>query len=357
MADNTTFTTTVATPPSGTIVAAREATLGGDTALAQVVTLVAITGSEGAYTVREVFYADDAAFTPATGGVIATGMLFDDVAPDSVDEGDIGIGRMSARREAYIQIRDAAGNERGLNVDASGNITVNVTGTVTVGSHAVTNAGTFAVQDAAAEASLSVLDDWDETNRAAVNTIAGQVGVQGASGIATALTQRVVLATDVALPAGTNAIGKLAANSGVDIGDVDVLSIAAGTNTIGAAVTSGHATAGTGLSTLFDGSGDNTAQALKTAAGRLYFLEVSNPTAADAYIQLFDLATASVTVGTTAPKLSLFVPAGDGTLDGAMDKVWEIGLHFATAITYACTTTPTGGTGPATALVVNAGYV
>jgi hypothetical protein len=36
-----------------------------------------------------------------------------------------------------------------------------------------------------------------------------------------------------ALPAGTNAIGKLAANSGVDIGDVDVLSIAAGTNLIG----------------------------------------------------------------------------------------------------------------------------
>lgn len=35
------------------------------------------------------------------------------------------------------------------------------------------------------------------------------------------------------LPAGTNAIGKLAANSGVDIGDVDVLSIAAGDNNIG----------------------------------------------------------------------------------------------------------------------------
>ena len=37
-----------------------------------------------------------------------------------------------------------------------------------------------------------------------------------------------------ALPAGTNAIGKLAANSGVDIGDVDVTSISAGTNVIGA---------------------------------------------------------------------------------------------------------------------------
>jgi len=35
------------------------------------------------------------------------------------------------------------------------------------------------------------------------------------------------------LVAGTNAIGKLAANSGVDIGDVDILSIAAGNNRIG----------------------------------------------------------------------------------------------------------------------------
>lgn len=35
------------------------------------------------------------------------------------------------------------------------------------------------------------------------------------------------------LPAGTAAIGKLAANSGVDIGDVDVTSISAGTNLIG----------------------------------------------------------------------------------------------------------------------------
>lgn len=36
-----------------------------------------------------------------------------------------------------------------------------------------------------------------------------------------------------ALPAGTETIGKLAANSGVDIGDVDVTSIAAGENHLG----------------------------------------------------------------------------------------------------------------------------
>lgn len=48
---------------------------------------------------------------------------------------------------------------------------------------------------------------------------------------------RVELSTNgtgvVGLNAGTNAIGKLAANSGVDIGDVDILSIAAGDNNIG----------------------------------------------------------------------------------------------------------------------------
>ena len=139
---------------------------------------------------------------------------------------------------------------------------------------------TTLASDDPAVASLSVMDDWDESDRAKVNPIAGQAGVQGGSGVVTALTQRtclatdvalpagtnllgktgidqttpgttnavapisgqagvaggsgvvgattqrVVLATDVALPAGTNAIGKLAANSGVDIGDVDVTSVA-----------------------------------------------------------------------------------------------------------------------------------
>ena len=42
-----------------------------------------------------------------------------------------------------------------------------------------------------------------------------------------------LVAVNSALPSGSNAIGKLAANSGVDIGDVDILSIAAGNNNIG----------------------------------------------------------------------------------------------------------------------------
>lgn len=67
---------------------------------------------------------DDAAFTPGTSLVTMVGAEFDDSSPDSVDEGDAGAIRMSANRNLYVRIRDNAGNERGLNVDASGNISV-----------------------------------------------------------------------------------------------------------------------------------------------------------------------------------------------------------------------------------------
>jgi len=73
---------------------------------------------------------------------------------------------------------------------------------------------------------LATMAAWNETGRAAVNIIAGQAGIAAGTGVDGAAVPRVSLATDVPLPAGTNAIGKLAANDGVDIGDVDVASIA-----------------------------------------------------------------------------------------------------------------------------------
>lgn len=93
--------------------------------------------------------------------------------------------------------------------------------------------GTSNTNTGAAATALQIIDDWDETDRAKVNPIVGQAGVAAGTGVDGATVQRVSLATNVPLPAGTNAIGKLAANSGVDIGDVDILSIAAGNNNIG----------------------------------------------------------------------------------------------------------------------------
>lgn len=57
---------------------------------------------------------------------------------------------------------------------------------------------------------------------------------------------------DTALPAGANAIGKLAANSGVDIGDVDVLSIipGVGATNLGKADDAAHSSGDTGIMSL-----------------------------------------------------------------------------------------------------------
>lgn len=58
-----------------------------------------------------------------------------------------------------------------------------------------------------ANASLSVLDDWDESDRAKVNLIVGQAGIAAGTGVDGVTVPRVSLATNVALPAGTNLLG------------------------------------------------------------------------------------------------------------------------------------------------------
>lgn len=82
--------------------------------------------------------------------------------------------------------------------------------------------------DDPAVASLSVMDDWDETNRAAVNPIAGQIGIAGGTGVDAATVPRVSLATNVALPAGTNNIGDV---------DVEIIGAAVPVGTVASAQT------------------------------------------------------------------------------------------------------------------------
>lgn len=62
-------------------------------------------------------------------GITAAGIMaeFDDTSPTSITENQFGNVRMSANRNVYSTIRDAAGNERGLNVDANGAIAVTAT--------------------------------------------------------------------------------------------------------------------------------------------------------------------------------------------------------------------------------------
>lgn len=159
-----------------------------------------------------------------------------------------------------------------------------------------------------------------------------------------------------ALPAGTNAIGKLAANSGVDIGDVDVTSISAGSNLIGDVGLSGARTSG-GTTFFHSDDLDETEQQVKGTAGQLYFIHAMNLSNAVKYLQVFNATAASVTVGTTAPDM-VFPIATQGDTNGAgFVLAVPNGIAFGTAITVAATTTATGGTGAgANEVFVNIGY-
>ena len=112
---------------------------------------------------------------------------------------------------APAELRNSSGTEVGTDSaplrtsPASGAASQPVSGTVTANAGTNLNTSLLALEAggnlAGAATSLAIIDDWDETDRAKVNIIAGQVGAQGGSGVVTALTQRVVLATDVTLPA------------------------------------------------------------------------------------------------------------------------------------------------------------
>lgn len=67
--------------------------------------------------------------TNSTGtGIAAAGILaqFDDTSPTAITENQFGNLRMSSNRNLYGTIRDAAGNERGVNVNSSNQLTTSV---------------------------------------------------------------------------------------------------------------------------------------------------------------------------------------------------------------------------------------
>ncbi|CAM6005674.1 unnamed protein product [Sphagnum balticum] len=91
--------------------------------------------------------------------------------------------------------------------------------------------------------------------------------------------------------------------------------------------------------------------AIKSSAGTLYGVSMFNTGSATTYVQFFDVASGSVTLGTTVPKYVIPIYAG-----GAWEEKFAAGMSFANAITVAATTTPTGNTAPATGINANVTY-
>lgn len=71
-------------------------------------------------------FTDNSAFTFGTTSINIAGYVFDDVAPNAVTENRAAAPRMSGNRVPYSILRDAAGNERGANVNASNELKVSL---------------------------------------------------------------------------------------------------------------------------------------------------------------------------------------------------------------------------------------
>jgi hypothetical protein len=232
----------------------------GDTANFGGTFVVLATGSEGSWTVTQLAGGAGA----VSAGTLRATLAIDDPAVAALQIIDNCISGNEAQVDVVgalpagtnnigdVDVLTVPSDPFGANADAAsatGSISaklrfiastgIPITGTVTVGSHAVTNAGTFVVQiDGTA---LTRLTDIE------TNTDSGAVVGNGAA----ATAQRVTLANDstgiVALTTSSATIGKLAANSGVDIGDVDVTSVSGNVTVVQATASNLNATVvGTG---------------------------------------------------------------------------------------------------------------
>jgi hypothetical protein len=255
--------------------------------------------------------------------------------------------------------------------DAGGSITVD--GTFWQATQPVSNAGTFAVQAAQSgtwnitNVSGTVSLPTGASTSANQTTIIGHLdGVEGLLTTIDADTSTLAgtvsgseVQVDIvgALPAGTNAIGKLAANSGVDIGDVDVTSIAAGSNLIGNVGIGVRTSGGTSIFRSLDL--DETEEEIKGSAGQVYWIHCINLASSKRYLKFYDATAASVTVGTTTPVLTFVIPTQGDTNGTGFVLTVPMGIPFATAITAAATTgLADNDTGAPSAndVVINVGY-
>jgi len=189
----------------------------------------------------------------------------------------------------------------------------------------------------------------DDVNLSAVKTATETV----AAAVSTQMQCDIV----AALPAGTNAIGKLAANSGVDIGDVDVLSIAAGSNLVGDVGLSGARTSGG--TTIFRSIDldEGALEVVKASAGQIYWIHVINLSASTRFVKIYNAT--SGTIGTGTPVLTFPIPTQGDTNGAGFTLSIPNGIAFSTGISIGASTgiadNDTGAPG-ANEVVVNLGF-
>lgn len=96
---------------------------------------------------------------------------------------------------------------------------------------------------------------------------------------------------------------------------------------------------------------------MSTGPASVYGWHVFNQDAADTFLHVYDVAQASVTVGTTVPTLTFWIPGSSGLDTWITPSERELGLfRCSTALTVAATTTVAGSTNPTNGLLIDISY-
>lgn len=193
-----------------------------------------------------------------------------------------------------------------LRVDGSG-ATQPISGSVTANAGTNLNTSALALESGG---NLATLAGVVTSSRAAVNLISGQSGVAGGSGTVGATTQRVTLATDVPLPAGTNTIGV-----------VNVAPPTSGGLSVSRAVL----------------ANSTNATVVKASAGQLYSISAfSISSATPAWIKFYNTSSSPTCNSSTVVAGPFLIPANN--LGAGLSWNNTLGLAFSTGISYCVTT-------------------
>lgn len=217
----------------------------------------------------------------------------------------------------------------------------------TVGLNDGTNALTFVNDAVSATAyALPVMVHPDSQNANGQATKANSTPVVLASDdnavVALELIDDAIKADDAAFTPGTTKVmmagfqADEASTDSVDEGDAGAARMTLDRKVI---VTNQPHTSG-GLSIFRSLDLDETEEDVKTSAGCLYKLRLTNRTTSARYVKLYNATAANVTVGTTTPVDTIVVPGGTSAdlCTVVTENFGGYGLTFDTALSMACTT-------------------
>lgn len=210
----------------------------------------------------------------------------------------VGIYAMAVRRDTQASSSGTTGDNSTLNVDATGNLWISGT----------------------------VIEDAAETAGGAMHLIASVRRDTPASSAGTTGDNATI---------NTDASGNLWVT--------ETPSITGGWSALNATAADG-ATACT-----------STVQAIKASQGTFGGYFINNPNTADSWLHIYNVASGSVTVGTTAPTLTYRIPGQAANSVGANVTI-PGGVQFSTAMSLACTTTAAGNGNPTNALEADIYY-